>query len=163
MRRVILLAGLVLAVTVFLPGSALSARGGTDLPFKGSFAGHTELNLLNGHLHFTAEGPTTHSGWGTVVQDGLAIPVGGEFHIFTSFTTTAANGDHSFGTCTGTATTTASGDHVGTSACVITGGDGRFEGATGHFTATSLTTNVTIVGTTMSGDLQGTVDGVVSH
>lgn len=163
MRKVILFAGLVLALIVFLPGSAFSATGGTDLPYKASFTGHTTLNLLTGQLHFDSIGTGTHNGLTTTVQDGYAIPDGsGGFHIFTHFTATAANGDQSFGTCAGTATTTANGDHVGTTDCLVTGGTGRFEGASGHFTATTLTTNVTIVGTTMSGDLEGTVDGVVS-
>lgn len=163
MRKVILLTGLVLVLIVFLPGGAFSAEGGTDLPYKGSFTGHTTLNLITGQLHFTVIGHVTHSGVGTTVHNGYAIPDGsGGFRIFTSFTATAANGDQTFGTCTGTATTTLAGDHVGISDCVVTGGTGRFEGAGGHFTATSLTTNVTVVGTTMSGDLEGTVDGVVS-
>jgi hypothetical protein len=164
MRKLVtLLAGLVLALAVFLPGSALSAEGGTNLPYKGSFIGTAEVNLLTGRLHIGTAVLGTHFGSAYLVQDGYAIPFGsGSFHIFTSFVLTAANGDTQLGTCTGTATTTASGDHIGTSDCLITGGTGRFEDSTGHFTATSVTTNFTVVGATMSGDLQGTVDGVMS-
>jgi hypothetical protein len=148
---------------VFLPGSALSAKNGTNLPYKGSFVGSTELNLLTGHLHFEATAIGTHFGSSYIVQDGYGIPdASGVIHILTNFVLTAANGDTQLGSCTGLVSTTATGDHVATSTCTINGGTGRFEGASGHFIANSLTTNITVVGGKMGGDLQGTVDGVIS-
>lgn len=164
MRKLLtLLAGLVLALAVFLPGSALSAKNGTNLPYKGSYVGSSSLSLLTGRLHIEVAVLGTHGGSGYMVQDGYGIPdASGAIHIFLSFVLTAANGDTQLGTCTGTATTIAGGDHVAKSDCVITGGTGRFESATGHFTAVGLTTNVTLVGTTMSGDAQGTVDGMMN-
>jgi hypothetical protein len=162
MRKMILLAGLVLALAVFLPGRALSAKNGTNLPYKGSFTATTELNLLTGQLHFEATAAGTHVGSAYIVQDGYGIPGASGIQIFTSFVLTAANGDTQLGSCTGSVSTTATGAHLATSACTINGGTGRFEGASGHFIATSLSTSLTLVGTTMIGDSQGTIGGVMS-
>ena len=51
MRRVILLAGLVLALGALLPGSARPAAGGSDLPIKASFSRQSRLNLQTGAVN----------------------------------------------------------------------------------------------------------------
>lgn len=68
MRRVIFLAGLALAVGVLVPGSALPAVGGSDLPLKGSFSGTTTHNLVTGHLDAVSTGELTHFGLATLEQ-----------------------------------------------------------------------------------------------
>ena len=166
MRRMILLAGLVLAVGVLLPGSARPAAGGTDLPFSFSGAtGHSTLNLQTGQLHISFDpGPLMHFGWSTNEQDGYAIPGGpGTFNVFTQWTITAASGDQLFGRCSGTVTTLPDGDHLGLVDCFSTGGTGRLADESATFSVTSLTTHVTVEGGFMHGDVESSGVGLLSN
>ena len=103
MRRLILLVGLVLAVGVLLPGSAVADPGGSDLPFKGLETGYNTLNLATGQAHAVSSGPTSHFGLTTTEQDLSLVPTGppGNFIWFGTWASTAANGDRMFGTSTG--------------------------------------------------------------
>jgi len=146
MRYLILAIGVVSAACSQLPTSptapdgttmaegSTQARGGTDLPFRGSFEGQ-ELDqvvppnlLVNG----TAEGTATHLGrytaTFTVVVDLATSRSTG------SITLLAANGDELAGTLTGLGTAIAPGVAHIVENVVISGGTGRFAGATGSFT-----------------------------
>src|SRR5262249_43535310 len=59
MRRALFLAGLALAVGAVVPGSALPAAGGSDLPLKGSFSGATVHNLPTGPTRLTSRSCST--------------------------------------------------------------------------------------------------------
>ena len=113
---------------------ATQARGGTDLPFRGSFEG-TEVDqvappnlLVNG----TADGTATHLGRYTatftvVVDLATSSSVG-------SIVLVAANGDGLSGTFTGQGTASAPNVAHIIENVTITGGTGRFVGASGTFT-----------------------------
>ena len=113
---------------------ATQARGGTDLPFRGSFQG-TEVDqvvppnlLVNG----TADGTATHLGRYTatftvVVDLATSSSVG-------SIVLVAANGDELAGRFTGQGTATAPNVAHIIENVTITGGTGRFAGASGSFT-----------------------------
>jgi hypothetical protein len=113
---------------------ATQARGGTDLPFRGSFEG-TEVNqVVPPHLVVTgtAEGHATHLGrytatFNVVVDLATSSSIG-------SIVLAAANGDELTGTFTGQGTTTAPNVAHIIENVTITGGTGRFAGATGTFT-----------------------------
>lgn len=157
MRKVILMVGLVLALgalAVFLPGSARSDAGGTNLPLKVSAisTAHMTLNLVTGELYVRASGPVTHLGWRTSESVGYAIDDGsGGLDVFANVTGTTANGDHLFGTLTN-------------DLLVFTGGTGRLEGATGYLDTTSqqLTNVIISADGILTADLESTAEGVLN-
>ena len=145
MRRIILLAGLVLAVGVLPSGSALAAAGGRDLPFKGSVSGTSVHNLTTGHVDAVSTGQLTHFGLTTVDQTAWVATT--DFVTFSwsgTVTLTAANGDQMSGTTVGTCTRPT----VTSISCVVeftsTGGTGRFADATATLTITFLSNRVSL-------------------
>ena len=157
MRKVILFAGLVVALAalaVFVPGTARSDAGGTNLPLEVSTTStaHLTLNLVTGEVHVLASGPVTHLGWRTSESVGYAIPNGsGGFDVSATVTGTAANGDHLFGTLTN-------------DLLVFTGGTGRLEGVTGYLITTSqqLTNVVISADGILTADMESTAEGVLN-
>ena len=110
------------------------ARGGTDLPFRGSFEGSEVDQVVPPNLLVdgTAEGTATHLGRYTatftvVVDLATSSSIG-------SIVLVAANGDQLTGTFTGQGTSTAPNVAHIVENVTITGGTGRFAGATGTFT-----------------------------
>src|SRR5580765_6932949 len=107
MRRLFLVATLALAVGALVPGSALPARGGTDLPFSASMAGQGTVNLVTGQAHNLLTANASHFGRSTLEESSQIVPIApGTFLSIGNLTLTAANGDQMFGTATGTGTTT---------------------------------------------------------
>src|SRR5512141_1135779 len=104
MRRLMMLASLVIAVGVLLPASALSAAGGGNLPFKGTLTGPGTLDLATGKLHADLSGNFTHFGLATFTEDVQLAPTLSGFDWIGTWTMTAANGDQVSGTCTGSGT-----------------------------------------------------------
>ena len=107
-----------------------AARGGTALPFSGSFTTFTDVPPPSAHA--TAEGTATHLGQFTGT---LAAEVTSENTSTGTFNFTAANGDQLSGTFVGIEgvfipPNTARITEVAT----IENGTGRFAGATGTFT-----------------------------
>ena len=137
MRKLMtLLAGLALALAVFLPGNAQSAVGGTDLPFNVSGAGQGTINLVTGAGQVTWSGYATHLGFFHADETDQLIPTGlTTFTVSADLTVRAANGDLLFGHGTGTGTrgTTGSTTTVHT---VYSDGTGRFAGASAYYDAT---------------------------
>ena len=111
MRKAIMIAGLVLALGVLAPATALGKAGGTDRPVQGSGSGTTVLDLPT--LTFTADatGVMSHMGQTTYRFDnGVLTPTGpSTFDITISVTITAANGDQLFGDISGSGTNVAAG------------------------------------------------------
>jgi hypothetical protein len=118
--------------------SAAAAAGGTDRPFRASASGdivYTE-NTLRCMAGFTtvvtAAGKATHLGAFTLTARHCEVPTSettGQ-SIKGEMTLTAANGDHLFGTYEtqwvfSNGTVSVAGD------LTVTGGTGRFDGATG--------------------------------
>lgn len=164
MRRVILLTGLALVIGVLLPGSALSARDGSDLPMKGSQSGYGNWNLVTGQFSVVSSGPLSHLGLSTTAQDVQAYPIGANTNgWFGTWTVTAANGDQMFGTSTGTTTFTDSVHSTSLGTFTSTGGTGRFADASLSSTGTGHNTLVAVEGTTATFFTEITIVGQLSY
>jgi hypothetical protein len=138
-------------------GLAGPVTAGEDVPFKGSFEGDVTVTPLTPpfvRVDVEATGQATHLGTFTldiphVVNRADRTAVG-------TYEFTAANGDMLFADFTGKATPTAiPGVLYIEETATITGGTGRFAGATGSFTVERLYD--TIAGTTI-----GSFDGTIS-
>ena len=109
---------------------ATESKGGSDLPFAGTYEGLETVDPVSGHHHLEdVTGNATHLGQFTVTAEWTLGPTGGSG----TSTWTAANGDE-FST-----TFTRNGVFVPPTATftethTITGGDGRFAKASGTFT-----------------------------
>jgi hypothetical protein len=121
MRKFLLALATVVLSVGMAAGPAWSATGGTERPVK--LWGSSTINVVTGEGHGSIVG--THVGWGDSDVQFMSPTT-------SRFVTTTANGDQIFGTSTLTSGTTG--------VDVITGGTGRFEGATGHTTTTSVVT-----------------------
>jgi hypothetical protein len=168
MRRVTFLAALFVAVSVLLPGSAIAATGGSDLPFKGSISGTTDHNLSNWQLVGMSTGQVTHLGRSVLDQNATLQPTSPISFIWSgTWTLTAANGDQISGSAMGACS------REDPSAievmCVIdyasSGGTGRFEDASAQFTATFNSVRVSLdpgPPTISYGEHEGTLSGHLS-
>jgi hypothetical protein len=110
------------------------ARGGTDLPFRGSYTSVIEVPPPS--AAGTVEGTATHLGrfTGTVTAE-----VNGSTAIG-RFTFVAANGDQLSGTFVGEGVFTPPNTATRTERATIQNGTGRFAGATGTFTMVTVDT-----------------------
>ena len=98
--KLMMLAGLALAVVALSPASASAKAGGTDRPHKGTVSGTVSLNVLTGALTAHANGVATHLGVFTTSLEGtVTITPTGTFGSGTQ-TIVAANGDELTGTYT---------------------------------------------------------------
>jgi len=105
------------------------AKGGSELPFKGTYEGLETVGTVPSHHHLDATGNATHLGRFTVTADWTLAPTGN----FGTSTWSAANGDELFTSFarSGVAmppTITFTETHT------VTGGTGRFAKASGSFT-----------------------------
>ncbi len=154
MKRHSFAASLALAVLAVL-GLAGPVAAGEQVPFKGGLAGldiTTAVKLPFVSVKVTATGNATQLGKFTyteldTVDTRTRIGTG-------TFLFTAANGDTVFGTDTGQAKLTAPNVLTIVANAIITGGTGRFAGATGSFTVTRLKNTVTGV---TAGSFTGTI------
>jgi len=157
MNRFSSAASLALAVVTVL-GFAAPAAAGEEVPFSGSFAGErTERTVLSPTTaldRWDMAGTASHLGkcemvtWALV--DFSSVPVTG---VGTT-TFVAANGDQVYADASGYSEFVEPGVVRIIEHGVITGGTGRFAGATGSYTSkrlTSLITNETI------GSFEGTI------
>ena len=131
----VLLAGVLLAVTT-LSRPAASAAHGTARPFTGTGTGTMTLNLLTGATTADFTGHLSPLGADTGYDNLTFTLTGGSTFTYTGTRTfVAANGDKVFSNITGKGTftrTTAKSTETDT----ITGGTGRFAGASGTYTDT---------------------------
>jgi len=143
MKRHSFAASLALAVLAVL-GLTGPAAAQVQVPFKGSLAGvdiTTAVKLPFVSVQVTATGNATQLGQFTfteldTVDTRTRIGTG-------TFLFTAANGDTVFGTVAGQAKLTAPNVLTIVENAMITGGTGRFAGATGSFSMTRLKNTVT--------------------
>ena len=128
------------------------ARGGSELPFKGTYEGLEKVGTVPSHHYLVdATGNATHLGRFTVTADWTIGTAGG---IGTS-TWTAANGDQFFTSFTRSGvpeppTITFTETHI------ITGGTGRFANSSGTFTV------VQTRGLSMPYNNSATIDGTIN-
>ena len=156
MKRFSSAASLALAVVAVL-GLAGPAAAGEQVPFKGSLDGDVTHTPVDGRTDFVlveAEGTGTHLGNFTLdVPHFVDTPTrtAAGYYEFT-----AANGDKVYAEFTGKATPTATpGVLFIVETATITGGTGRFAGASGGFVVERLFDRV--AGTTV-----GSFDGTIS-
>ena len=138
-KRHMLVVMLMTIATIGIGGNSASAAAGHQVPFRASYSGTATLNSAAGTALFTGTGIASHLGRSTNVNNitVLSGPVScpGGFANKNVETLTAANGD----------TLVLTGDHDeacptgpnavhGTGDWTVTGGTGRFAGATGQGT-----------------------------
>src|SRR5262249_31385835 len=146
MRRALFLAGLALAVGAVVPGSALPAAGGSDLPLKGSFSGATVHNLATGHLDGISTGEFTHFGLSRLEQSVQVAATGPTSRSWSgTWTLTAANGDQLSGTSVGTGSLTDSTHITFVLDYTSSSGTGRFADSSATFTITLYFHRVALV------------------
>jgi hypothetical protein len=157
MKRFSSTASLALAAVAVL-GLAGPAAAGDHVPFKGRFEGvlteRIPLTPTTFHDRFDLTGTATHLGHFALVEEvvvdfGTVPPTG----VGTS-TFVAANGDTLVAETIGYSSPVEPGVVLITEHAVITGGTGRFAGATGSFTAERLFDLVTFE---TIGSFEGTI------
>ena len=163
LRRLIFLASLVRAVTAMNPSAALEGAHDTDRPLTGRATGTTRLDLSTGTVTIDFTGHLSHLGAMTG-HDALTVKVTDSTCSYTGTTTfVAANGDELFSTVAGSGTfttaTTAQSTHTGT----ITGGTGRFAGASGTYTDTASFVLVSASGPIQISHLTAAFEGEISY
>ena len=150
---------LYLQMTALLLTAALAgpAAAGKEVPFRGSFRGVDIADVQYPTLFVdgSASGNATHLGRFTMTYelevDLLTLPI----ESFGSSVFTAANGDSLFTDIIGLGTPTEDPDVLFiVETFTITGGTGRFAGATGSFTSERLLDTVTNIS---SGSFDGTI------
>ena len=142
--------------TVGASETAMAARGGTELPFRGTLeareTGQFQPATRTVLVRLQGTGTASHLGRYTVVSEFTVSPA--TLTAAGHATFTAANGDVLTATFTGRSVVTG-----GTVAIIesltITGGTGRFAGATGSATLQRTLTRATGVS---SGSFEGTLD-----
>jgi hypothetical protein len=131
----VLLAGVLLAVTA-LSRPAVPAAHGTTRPFTGTGTGTMTLNLLTGAATSDFTGHLSPLGADTGYDTLTFTLTGASTFTYTGTRTfAAANGDKVFSNITGKGTFTRTTAHS-TETDTITGGTGRFAGASGTYTDT---------------------------
>jgi hypothetical protein len=151
----LILALAALAVVAFAPATALGKKGGTDRPAKAAYSGTTVVTPTGptgSDIEFTGTGRAAHGGKGTLESKGTS-----EFTSMTTF----ANGDQQFSTEVGTGTINADGSVVIEITSTITGGTGRFEGASG--TSTGTISNVQSSDPAVTFDTTVSTSGTISY
>jgi hypothetical protein len=164
MRKAIMITGLVLALGVLVPVTALGKPGGTDRPVHGNGSGTTVVDL--GTLAFALDSTSvvSHVGQSTLHIDGVITPTGpSTFTVAGPLTLTAANGDQLFGDFSGSGTNVASGGSTGTTATTITGGTGRFTGASGSVSGPFTQTPISMSATTATFATTFSLSGTISY
>jgi hypothetical protein len=110
-------------------------------PFKGSYTTSSEILQPPPNLHtrITGTGHVTQLGSGTFVAlSTLVFTAQPPFNLSGTATFTSANGDEFYTRFTGTATPNNNGSLTIFNNHTITGGRGRFQNATGHFTGYTI-------------------------
>ena len=135
----IALAGLVVALAVVSPASALANAGGTDRPIKGGGTGTISLDPATGAFTGVVPGVSSHLGDITVHIEGVgARAAEGTFAGSGTATLVAANGDEVTGSIMLTQAALPNGHTVTTVVVTVTGGTGRFANASGTLTVICL-------------------------
>jgi hypothetical protein len=137
----------LIVLLVAVAGLANGAMAGSFIPFKGSDVGTFGLPGLcgDGSLQVVIEGSgtATHFGRYSYAATECFSPITGAFTGVPTIST--ANGDELFGTYSGQVAPTSDPDVVTyTESLVISGGTGRFAGASGVFDVTGVANLATL-------------------
>jgi hypothetical protein len=162
--KAIALAGLVLALAVLSPASALAKPKGTDRPLKATISGTVSLTVATGVFTSDASGESSHLGKYTVHLQGQVGPTPqGTYAGSGSITWVAANGDELTGTFDLSTDRPPPAPHTTTLEIAIKGGTGRFADASGTATATTHVAPLAFDGVTLLNSVEGTATGKISY
>ena len=165
-RTALGLAALVVALAVVSPAAAMAAAGGTDRPLKGTASGTVRLNLVTHDYVAEVTGTTTHSGlYGARDEGSGAFLPDFSFSATGEMSIVVANGDeiHGPSMLTTSPFTPGAVEHTTTQVTTVTGGTGRFEGATGTLTGHYDITPIGVEGPTLVNHVEGTIEGSISY
>ena len=167
--RTLLILMSLLVLAVVTPGAAVAAPGGTDRPLVGTGSGTLSFDFATSPIPATAEGTAHFSHLGqSAYSQSFAITATSltTYALAGTETIVAANGDMLFATFTGAGENPAFvvGETFETPIVfTITGGTGRFAGASGTQTATFTSVIESIAGTTITSSQTFTREGVISY
>lgn len=125
------------------------AKGGSELPFKGTYQGVESVGTVSSEHHLEATGNATHLGRFAVTARWTVTPAGA---IDTFSTWRAANGDELHTTFTRSRVTL-----TFTEVHTIVGGTGRFANASGVFTVVQIRAL-----SALPSDNSATIDGTIN-
>jgi hypothetical protein len=167
MRKAIMFASLMLAMVILTPASALAKSKGTNRPFKVTVSMTSVSNLETSTNHYEGTITGSHFGKGTIEGNGsFSFNEFDSFNYGDSFVITAANGDKLFGESKGTVTAGPEGFLVSSDVNVeqpITGGTGRFAGASGVLTGTYPEVVTSFEGPLLTFNVTGSTVGSISY
>lgn len=162
--RATVLAGAVLALALLGASPALADSGGTNRQFKGTVSGPRVFDLSTGSFVADLTGNESHLGRVTQDLTGTVIVTGlNSFTVRGTGIVTAANGSKLFTAFSGSGTIDATGGTAGQSAVTVTGGTGRFAGASGEQTDTFSAPPGSLNGTTLTGPITDSFTGTISY
>ena len=162
-RKLVILASLLVAFCVVAPAVAGAKRGGTDRPVKGTASGNVTVTLgAPLRLKIDLTGVATHFGKYRAHLEADGRIIGGEVVGGGTMTVAAANGDQVTGTFTVTGPLPSGDVHATTAVLTITGGTGRFADASGTMTSQNLVTPYCFAGPSCPGLLLETLKGRLS-
>lgn len=158
----VLLAGVVLAVTALSPTAAPTAHS-TSRPLTGTGTGTTTLNLLTGTATADFTGHLSPLGAETGHDDLTFTPTSASTFRYTGTRTfVAANGGKLFSAISGSGTFTRTTAHS-TETDTITGGTGRFGGASGTYKDTVSSVVVSATATSQTSRFTAVAQGKISY
>jgi hypothetical protein len=157
LRRLTFLACLVLAVAVV--SAALAAAHGTARPLTGTGTGTITVNLATGAATADGTGYISHLGAFTGHVDLMFTFSGARFTYTGTGTDVAANGDKLFFSVKASGTIGSTDTETDT----ITGGTGRFAGASGGFTETVSLVPISVTPTTVTNRITIALNGQISY
>ena len=155
MKKIVVPTGIALLLLIVLASTTFAAPAATEKLLTGSFEA-TETHEFGPGIMFvdaTGVGNATHLGLFTYeLEAAVSLP---SLSATASAALIAANGDMIFGEGVGQGTPTSTPGLISiVETYTITGGTGRFAGATGNFTVERLLDRATLVS---SGTISGTI------
>ena len=159
----VLLAGVIAFAVTALSPSAAPAAHGTVRPLTGMGTGTMTLNLTTGAATSDFTGHLSTLGADTG-YDNLAFTLTGPstFTYTGTRTFVAANGDKLFSAITGKGTFTSTAAHS-TETDTITGGTGRFAGASGTYTDTISTVVISATSASQTSHVTAVAQGQIRY
>jgi hypothetical protein len=155
----IFLASLVVAVAAVSPSVALAAAQGTARPLTGTGTGTITINLATGAATADGTGNISHLGAFSGHVDLMFTFTGASFTYTGTGTDVAANGDKLFFSVEASGTIGSTDTETDT----ITGGTGRFAGASGAFTETVVLAPISVTPTTVTNRITIALNGQISY
>jgi hypothetical protein len=159
----VLLAGVIaFAITVLSPSAPPTVHGAVR-PLTGGGTGTLTLNLLTGAATSEFSGHLSAMGAETGYDNLAFTPTGsGTFTYTGTRTFVAADGDKLFSAITGKGTFTRTAAHS-TESDTITGGTGRFAGASGTYTDVISSVVVSVTGSTQTSHVTAVAHGQIRY